>query len=83
MDEIPHRAIIDHQATFSQFGDKPVQGKGTLPAASDKPNMMLPANPSNTLAPSLLAPTSSKNLESETLNLGKRNLATQLHFIPL
>ena len=42
VDEIPHRAVIDIQATLGEFGHQPTQGEIRLPAPLHQPIAALP-----------------------------------------
>ena len=44
MDEIPHRAVIDIQATLGKFGHQPTQGEIRLPAPLHQPIAVRPRN---------------------------------------
>jgi hypothetical protein len=41
MDELPHRPIIDLEATLGQLGDKPAQGEPALADPLQKPRAVL------------------------------------------
>jgi hypothetical protein len=41
MDEVPHRTVIDLEATLAQLGNEAMQRKGTIAAALQKPDAIL------------------------------------------
>jgi hypothetical protein len=44
VNEIPHRAVIDVQATLGEFGHQPTQGEIRLPAPLHQPIAVRPRN---------------------------------------